>query len=580
MRRQPSSPSPAPEAALRSLAAIASELRLADLAATALGIADRLAAGRVYVACVGQFKRGKSTLLNALIGVELLPTGVVPVTSVIVIVRHAERPFATVRLASGARQSIPVADLRSYVTEEHNPENVKGVAAVEVGVPNPLLASGLCLVDTPGVASVFAAGTATTRAFVPQIDAAIVVLGADPPISADELALVDEIARETRELIFVIAKADRTSDSERGEARRFAERVLATRLGRPVDTMLEVSATERLAGIGPPRDWRELEARVAAIAEHRGRELVEAAGTRGVQVIADRILHEVDERDGALRRPIEESERRIEMLRECSRNAEQALRDVTALLEAERARLHQRFVARQDAFLERALPMARRKLADALEQLDVGGRTQRWRAACALVQDLFRPLLTAWQQGLEPLAADLYAEATSRFAELGDALLRRVAVEANLAPGGLLPILAGQPALAGTPRVYFTELLSSTARTPGQWLAAHVLPRARFEAALGRQAATYLERLVATNASRITADLDERVLDSRRRLEHELRGQLRYTYDVAERALEEARRRREDGVEATEDERRRLADHRRAVEALRRAPSPAYMEEC
>jgi hypothetical protein len=71
--------------------------------------------------------------------------------------------------------------LAIYVSEEHNPANEKAVAAVEVFVPSPLLRSGMCLVDTPGLGSVSLANTEATRAFVPHIDAALVVLGADPP---------------------------------------------------------------------------------------------------------------------------------------------------------------------------------------------------------------------------------------------------------------------------------------------------------------------------------------------------------------------------------------------------------------
>jgi hypothetical protein len=76
-----------------------------------------------------------------------------------------------------------VQSISDYVSEEHNPENSRGVAAVEVFVPAALLACGMCLVDTPAIGSVFAGNTAVTRAFVPHIDAALIVIGADPPIS-------------------------------------------------------------------------------------------------------------------------------------------------------------------------------------------------------------------------------------------------------------------------------------------------------------------------------------------------------------------------------------------------------------
>jgi hypothetical protein len=81
---------------------------------------------------------------------------------------------------------------------------------------------------------------------VPHIDAALIVLGADPPIIGEELA------PQVDELIFVVDKADRTSDRERAEAVRFTERILSEQLRRPIGHMFEVSALERLQG-GPPR---------------------------------------------------------------------------------------------------------------------------------------------------------------------------------------------------------------------------------------------------------------------------------------------------------------------------------------
>ncbi len=63
-----------------ALAAIAEELGATEVVANAAALAERIAAQRFYVACVGQFKRGKSMLLNALAGTSALPVGVVPVT--------------------------------------------------------------------------------------------------------------------------------------------------------------------------------------------------------------------------------------------------------------------------------------------------------------------------------------------------------------------------------------------------------------------------------------------------------------------------------------------------------------------
>jgi hypothetical protein len=174
---------------------LSTEAGASHLAAEARTLAERVREGLFYAACVGQFKRGKSTLLNAIVRQPVLPVGVVPVTAVVTVVRHGEAPLARVRFAAGGWQEIATSDLAQYVTEEQNPENRKGVASVEVFVPSELLRSGMCLVDTPGIGSVFIGNTEATRAFVPHVDTALVVLGADSPISADELALVNDIAK-------------------------------------------------------------------------------------------------------------------------------------------------------------------------------------------------------------------------------------------------------------------------------------------------------------------------------------------------------------------------------------------------
>ena len=170
------------------------------------------------MACVGQFKRGKSTLLNALIGKPILPSGVVPVTAVPTILRFGESLGARVRLRNGEWTDIAIAAIEEYVSEVRNPENSKGVAGLEVFVPSPLLAEGMCFVDTPGLGSVFAGNTAATHAFLPHIDAAIVVIGADPPIARDELALVESVAKEIPDILFVLNKADRVTKPERDAA--------------------------------------------------------------------------------------------------------------------------------------------------------------------------------------------------------------------------------------------------------------------------------------------------------------------------------------------------------------------------
>ncbi len=128
----------------------------------------------------------------------------------------------------------------------------------------------MCLVDTPGIGSVFAGNTETTRQFIPQIDAAILVVGADPPISGEELALIETVAANVDQVVVVQNKIDRVSVAERRQAGAFATRVLEARLKRPVGRIWEVSALNHLNGSSEVDDWNALVEELQRLASQSG----------------------------------------------------------------------------------------------------------------------------------------------------------------------------------------------------------------------------------------------------------------------------------------------------------------------
>src|SRR5271169_5915706 len=107
---------------LDRLATIAEELGEGSIGADLQQLVARIKEGRFFVACVGQFKRGKSTLLDAFVGEQILPTGVVPVTAVPTVLRYGIERKARVRIGE-KWQTIRPEDLPQYVSEESNPEN-------------------------------------------------------------------------------------------------------------------------------------------------------------------------------------------------------------------------------------------------------------------------------------------------------------------------------------------------------------------------------------------------------------------------------------------------------------------------
>ena len=220
----------------RHAAALSTDLgALADLTAApdrreVEELRRRLEADVFRVLVVGEANRGKSTLVNALLGRSVLPTGVVPLTALPSALVHGDVDEVEVSYADG-RVEVGGLDGLAVVTEDGNPHNRCGVAAVTVRVAAPLLATGLELVDTPGTGSVYEHNTA---AAVTAMDAAILVLSADPPISAAELALLGRLRAGAVALFCVLNKVDYLSAEEAAQARALTERVVAAELGRPV----------------------------------------------------------------------------------------------------------------------------------------------------------------------------------------------------------------------------------------------------------------------------------------------------------------------------------------------------------
>lgn len=201
-------------------------------AETTRGLLIRLAEDRFNLVVVGQFKRGKSSLVNALIGEELLPTAVVPLTSIVTALHHgAEKRILVRREGAVPPMPAPVSALADYVTEQGNPNNEKQVSTVEVEVPSSFLRRGLYLIDTPGVGSAHQENTATTYAFLPEADAVIFVTSVESPLTEAELSFLDTVRQYTQRMFVVLNKVDQVGPEDLDETIRYAEQLIQVHLG-------------------------------------------------------------------------------------------------------------------------------------------------------------------------------------------------------------------------------------------------------------------------------------------------------------------------------------------------------------
>jgi len=223
---------------LNEILCLALSLATASEARKLEALAGRIRRRRLRVLVAGEAKRGKSTLVNALLGRPLLPMGVTPLTAVTTTVTPpaAEQPeHAVVTFLTGETCRLALDELASVVTETANPGNSKGVDFVTVFVRSRLLERHpVDLVDTPGTGSVYAHNTTDARRAFATLDAAVLVLSVDPPVTKAERDLLREIDRLSVRTFVLLNKSDRLSSQEVDEAAAFTRDVCSAAAGRPV----------------------------------------------------------------------------------------------------------------------------------------------------------------------------------------------------------------------------------------------------------------------------------------------------------------------------------------------------------
>lgn len=177
------------------------------------------------VAVIGFMKRGKSTLVNALMrrpNDDIAPIGSLPCSSVItqyVDRRSPEEPERARVYFQDPNTSpiqIDLASIRDYNTERGNPGNRKNVQCIEVIGDFPALHQIACLVDTPGKGSINADHDAMTDFFLPKADAIILVISADLPIEKSEKDFLKQLSQQEKDRIFVVlTMADELTEKDK-----------------------------------------------------------------------------------------------------------------------------------------------------------------------------------------------------------------------------------------------------------------------------------------------------------------------------------------------------------------------------
>jgi GTPase SAR1 family protein len=309
---------------------------------TAQLIRDKLEANIFSLVVVGQFKRGKTTFINALLGQDLLPTAIIPLTSIITIINYGNELRIMAFFENKSQKEIAIDELPFYVTEKYNPKNEKKVDRVEIFFPSPYLKNGVQIIDTPGVASVHEHNTKTTYEYLPHADAAIFLVSVDPPLTRAELHFLRDLKNLVVKTFFIQNKIDTVSKTDWEESLAFSKRIIMEEAGFSEMTIYPLSAKQALEGknennqqkiekSGLPRFEKSLE---EFFINEKGEILLKSAVEKINNLINEEmILAELQQK--SLQLPFEELENKIAAFKKFIHDSEQEKTDSGRLLAEE-----------------------------------------------------------------------------------------------------------------------------------------------------------------------------------------------------------------------------------------------------
>jgi len=193
---------------LRKLESVISEHGLVEFRSTLSMILDRLEDNSFEIAIFGRVSSGKSSLLNAMLGIDVLPVGVTPITAVPTRLLFGETPVVHVWFANRTPEEFDIAHLPEFVAEQLNRGNEKHVTRIVVQLPSPRLREGIAFVDTPGLGSLATRGAAETLAYLPRCDLGVVLIDAGSTLTPDDLQTIQILYDAEIPAMVLLSKAD------------------------------------------------------------------------------------------------------------------------------------------------------------------------------------------------------------------------------------------------------------------------------------------------------------------------------------------------------------------------------------
>ncbi|RMD86590.1 MAG: hypothetical protein D6813_14745, partial [Calditrichaeota bacterium] len=502
---------------------------------------------------MGQFKRGKSTLINAMLGQPLLPTAVVPLTSVVTILRYGESLRVTVHFLNGSKQAIALEELSQYVTEKLNPENVKGVDRVEIEYPAELLRDGVQLIDTPGVGSVFEHNTDVAYQFMPRADVVLFLVTADPPVSQAELHFLQDVRAHAAKIFFVKNKVDHLAPGELEESLQFTRQVLSKHLQLHPDSLtlfpisakwaLEARRAQRMDLLEKSGLLQMEQALEKFLMREKGNLILNNSRRRARHLVGEAItLLELEMK--ALQMPQAQLAEKIATFRREQGIIQQEKEDIQVLLQGGLRRIMENYDEEVTAFKKGTLPELERWLR---LQFEATHEKTGVRELAQLLETKLRSKLesvfTHWRKIQEEKTDRAFAELAGRLSARVNAVIDRIYETAGNLFELRIDKYETREHLAAEKYFYFKVGGEISALEPFENLLTYGVAALVSKKILLNKTLSELPRQFDKQCGRVRADLLERLQESGFRFLGQMRERIDQAYseidDVVQRAMQE-----------------------------------------
>ncbi len=504
------------------------------------------------VAVIGQFKRGKSTLINALLGASVLPTGVTPVTALPTFISAGDSARIRVEFKSGKNPIVASGAaevgrlLELYVAETRNPQNRFVVKSVAIEVESRFLNEGIVLIDTPGVGSTFAHNTRVAEAALSECDAALFVLSPDPPITEIEANYLDKVRKLIPKVFYVLNKGDLLDEAEAETAELFlVDALVARRALAANEGIFALSAKQALraklqgdvAGFEESGLAHLERVLVDALAKEKRAILFETGRLRLLSLVSE-LLFQCELERQALLTPEAELKEKAEMFEASAVKFETERRRLSDLLSIDLKQMIRDLEAETDRVWKGARDELRQIVAEIIDW-SAEEESARQRIGAALSRR-FAGALDDSVSSLRDKLAKVLSVHQHRAGDLVD-LVRRTAAD-------LMHISANLPraAEAFQPRrepYWLAPEPSVTLLDLSAVGAAHLLPRSLRERRARDRLLAEAERAALRNVANLDWALRQNIQDSFTRFEASLSGELGAALQATRQALQLARTR-------------------------------------